>query len=127
LACAATVEDEGDGEGGAEHQADADAAVAVCGPYAEKMSECYAGQSEYGGYSYLTTLGYCIGYLGYGELAGGNCRAAMEDHFACLATLECEELLDRDDDESTTGGSEDSMRCPEEQAAVGRECPFGDD
>jgi hypothetical protein len=129
-ACVSTVADSDDGDAndkGANDDA-IDAAVDACGPYATKAQDCYAAESPEYGYSYLTSLGYCIAYLGYADVAGVECRAAMEDHFACLAQLDCEDLL-RDDivdggDEggATMGEPPPPLPCEEERSKVDELC-----
>jgi hypothetical protein len=106
VACASTVDD--DGTSGA-HQDDVDEALAVCGPFAEKWSTCYAeqrGESGDPGYDYyLVLVGYCFTYFGYSTEPA--CHAAIEDFYACIAALSCSEIVGDDDSASDdTGGSE---------------------
>ena len=126
-ACASAVADSGDS---GSNQKAVDAAIDACAPYAVKVSNCYAASPSEYGYNYLTSLGYCIAYLGYADLTGVECRAALEDHFACLAQLDCEDLLDDvidddDDDATATLGDEPPpppSPCDEEQAQVDELC-----
>jgi hypothetical protein len=104
MACASTVDD--DGTSGA-HEDDVDEALAACGPFAEKISTCYAEETaESGGADsdyYLVVVGYCISYFGYSTEAA--CRTAMEDYYACIAALSCDEIIGEDVSSEDSGGS----------------------
>jgi hypothetical protein len=118
--------------GSGEHQSDVDAAIAACGDFAAKQTACYAEAEEGGGYGYLSTLGYCISYLGYAAYVGPACRGAMEDQFACLAELDCSELVIEDEPGSSaetgdSGGGEPAQPCAMQNDAVEAACDFGDD
>jgi hypothetical protein len=134
VACGPSTEP-GPGSGGGEQQADVDAAIAACGDFAAKQAQCYAEDVDsggYPGYGYLSVLGYCISYLGYAQYVGPACRGAMEDHFACLAELDCDELVIEDGfgdagDTGGTGGDEPPQPCAMQSAAVDAACDFSDD
>ncbi len=118
--------------GSGEQQADVDAAIAACGDFAAKQVECYAESGEGGGYGYLSMLGYCISYLGYAASVGPACRGAMEEQFACLAELDCSELVGDDEpgssaDTGDTGGGEPAQPCAMQNDAVEAACDFSDD
>lgn len=122
-ACASTVDDDG---GGGDRQDDVDAAVAVCGPFAERVAACYASEADptggpVGDY-YLVLLGYCISYLGYSTEA--SCRAAMEEYYACIAGTECEVLVsdDASEDESGSDTGDPPRPCETENDRMETEC-----
>jgi hypothetical protein len=131
VACGPTT-DPGTGSGGGEHREDVDAAIAACGDFAAKQTQCYAEDSEgggYPGYGYLSTLGYCLSYLGYAQYVGPACRGALEDQFACLAELDCGELVIEDGfgDTGGSGGDEPPQPCAMQRTAVTAACDFGDE
>lgn len=111
---------------GGEHSAEIDAAVAACGDFATKAAQCHSQSSDGGGSSYLYQLGYCVSYLGYASHVGPACVGAVEDHFACLASLDCSELTDDDVDDDVdvddTGGAE--RPCAMELDALDAACGF---
>ena len=114
VACTSTVDDGTSGE----REDDVDEAIAACAPFADKASTCYA---EEGGESgnpevdyYLVFLGYCISYFGYSTEAA--CRTAMEDYYACIAGLSCDEINGEDVSSEDTGdgsGGESSAEMPD--------------
>lgn len=137
MACGPATEPTTTGGGGDDPGADAASAIAVCSDFAKQQTACFAeaedtGYGGYGGYGYLSTLGYCISYLGYADYVGPACRGAMEDHFACLAELDCSELIvhgsgSSDEDDGDTGNEPQQDPCAMQSAALDAACEFGDD
>lgn len=132
----ATEPAEGSGSGGGgDNGADVENAIDACGAWATKQTACFEESGTSGGYtyygyggSYLSNLGYCFLYLGYGDSNGPGCRGAIEDHFACLATLDCDELgvVEVSDDSGGSTGPEPEPPCAMQQAAVEAQCDISD-
>lgn len=130
----ATEPSDGSGGGGGGNAADVDDAIAACGAWATKQTACFEENSTSGGYyygyagNYLSNLGYCFLYLGYAESTGPACRGAIEEQFACLATLDCDELIISETSDDSGGNSEPEPErpCAMEQAAVEAQCDVDD-
>jgi hypothetical protein len=114
LGCAALPACE---EGEGEHHDEVHAAVDACLPFAELATQCAEedGEEEAESY-YLQFVGYCVVSLGYAEVDGPDCRAAYEEYYACISTLDCNGVDDETDDP-----------CAAEVDALDGACDFDDE
>lgn len=107
-----------------------DDAVELCRPYAKQVVACYEQQDQGESYAanYITMVGYCVASVGYAEVSGPGCVAAYDDYFACLATLDCADIVVSDEvDYSEDDGGGDSPEpevypCEAQEEAIGAAC-----
>lgn len=94
----------GDDSGGTTGDEDCGAIPPVCQTWADAAVACGEGYAD---------ANYCACAVLYYEQYGAGCPQALEDLFACLAELTCDEMAAED-------------ACPAEQAALDSACDFGD-
>jgi hypothetical protein len=124
--CTEPPEDDGDGGVSPDDQDALEQALSVCKPYARKVSACYEMASPDSGYAYgyVAAVGFCVASMGYYTEAGEGCPAAYADYFACLAALDCEEIIGIDDDTVDNGTEPPPSPCMAEEQAIEQSCDF---
>ncbi|MBK8234228.1 MAG: hypothetical protein IPK74_01605 [Deltaproteobacteria bacterium] len=132
-------EDGGGGGGGGEAAA-LQEAIEICAPWAQTYAACYAQEAaQDDGYApgYVSLVGECVAGVGtYASAGGVECRAALSDYFACMAALDCEEIIGSDsveaggdtegsDPDGGGAGVEVEPPCAAQEQVIEQECDFG--
>ena len=119
-----------DGATSGAHEAEVDDAISACSAFATKLDQCYgdtsSGSAGYGYANYLSALGYCITYLGYAEQSGPACKNAIEEMYACISKLDCDQLIVTEGGDGGSTSASEPDPCAAEQMAADAACGWDD-
>ena len=76
-----------------------------CQGYAALVMECYGSYGE-------EAYGYCLEYVAYMEMLGGDCPALFEDYLVCISALTCQQLMMGTTEECEAIFMQLQLQCP---------------
>ncbi len=112
---------EDDPEVTAQQREQLDHALSLCEPVAANYDGCEVDDEV----PFLSAVGYCVSMVGEAGIDEPACMGAVEDYLACLAELDCDELVGGSVDANP--GSEEPEPAPEPGDGGGTEPDAGSD